>query len=158
MRSNRRFQKEIKAKGKKSMITKLKENQRLTKEGVITFPENGEPYITGSRCVKCGKLHFPKTTLCTNCYSEEMEDAALDRQGTIYTFTTVYIGVKGFKTPYMLAWIDLNDSRLAAQLDWAAERKDEIKPGMKVELVVDVIKQDEDGTEVVGYKFRPITE
>ena len=148
MRSNRRFQKEIKAKGKKSMITKLKENQRLTKEGVITFPENGEPYITGSRCVKCGKLHFPKTTLCTNCYSEEMEDAALDRQGTIYTFTTVYIGVKGFKTPYMLAWIDLNDSRLAAQLDWDAERKDEIKPGMKVELVVDVIKQDEDGTEV----------
>ena len=70
----------------------------------------------------------------------------------------VYIGVKGFKTPYMLAWIDLNDSRLAAQLDWDAERKDEIKPGMKVELVVDVIKQDEDGTEVVGYKFRPITE
>ena len=58
----------------------------------------------------------------------------------------------------MLAWIDLNDSRLAAQHDWDAERKDEIKPGMKVELVVDVIKQDEDGTEVVGYKFRPITE
>lgn len=138
------------------MITELGENQKLIKNNIIAFPENGEPYITGARCKKCGKLHFPATTLCTSCYSEELEEAPLDREGTVYCFTTVYIGVKGFKTPYMLAWVDLNDSRLAAQLDWDPARKDEITPGMKVRMVCDVLRQDVDGTDIVGYKFRPI--
>jgi uncharacterized OB-fold protein len=138
------------------MITALNDNQKLIKDKIITFPDNGEPYITGARCLKCGKLHFPATTLCTSCYSEELETAPLDYAGTIYCSTTVYIGVKGFKTPYMLAWVDLNDSRLAAQLDWDPARKDEIKPGMKVRMVCSVLRQDADGKEIVGYKFRPL--
>ena len=137
-------------------ITKLGENQKLMKEGVIAFPENDEPYIVGARCKKCGKIHFPVTTLCTGCFSEEIENTALSQEGTIYTFTTVYIGVKGFKTPYMLAWVDLDDSRLAAQLDWDPARKDEIKSGLKVRLNVDVLRMDDDGKEIVGYKFKPI--
>lgn len=137
-------------------ISKLGKNQKLMKDGVIEFPENGMPYIVGVSCKKCGKLHFPVTTLCTECFSEKLEHTALSQEGTIYTFTTVYIGVKGFKTPYMLAWIDLDDSRLAAMLDWDHERKNEIKSGMKVRLVVDVLRQDADGNDIVGYKFKPI--
>jgi hypothetical protein len=56
----------------------------------------------------------------------------------------------------MLAWVDLNDSRLAAQLDWDPARKDEIKPGMKARMVCGVLRQEADGKEIVGYKFRPL--
>ncbi len=137
-------------------ITKLDKNQRLSKAGIIAFPENGEPYIVGSRCKKCGKLHFPTTTLCTVCYSEELENASLSHEGTIYSVTTVYSGVPGFKTPYLLAWIDLDDSRLAAQLDWDPARNNELTLGQKVRLVVDVLRHADDGCEIVGYKFKPI--
>ncbi len=139
-------------------ITKLGENQKLMKEGVIAFPENDEPYIVGSRC-KCGSLHFPKTTLCTDCYSEDVEDAALSRDGTIYALTRVELGVRGFKTPYLLGWIDIDnsDSRLAAQIDFDPERYNELKSGMRVRLTVDVLRMDTDGvTEIVGYKFKPV--
>jgi uncharacterized OB-fold protein len=137
-------------------IVKLGENQKLIKEGVLAFPENEDPYIAGSRCRQCGKLHYPARPLCTECYSEEMDPAALSREGTIYSMTTVYLGVKGFKTPYILAWVDLDESRLAAQIDWDPERVGELRHGQKVRVVADVLRQDDDGKEIVGYKFRPI--
>jgi len=137
-------------------IKKLAENQVLIKEGVIVFPENDEPYIAGSRCKQCGVLHYPAKPLCTGCYSEETEPAQLSRDGTIYCFTVVNLGVKGVKTPYILAWVDLDESRLAAQIDWDVQRVDELKNGQKVRLSIDVVRIAADGTEVVGYKFAPL--
>jgi len=135
---------------------KLGENQKLTKDGIIVFPETGEPYIVGSRCKKCKKLHFPSRPLCTVCYSEELEPTPLAQEGTIYCMTRVNMGPKGFKTPYILAWVDLDESRLAAQIDWDPEKVSELHHGQKVRVFMDVLKVDSDGKEVVGYKFRPI--
>ncbi|GHS97334.1 hypothetical protein AGMMS50276_17210 [Synergistales bacterium] len=137
-------------------IVKLSDNQKLFKEGIIVFPEAGEPYIAGSRCRKCGKLHYPARPLCTECYSEDLEPAALSREGTIYSMTYVNLGVNGFKTPYILAWVDLDESRLAAQIDWDPERIGELKHGQKVRVVADVLRVDANGTEIVGYKFQPV--
>lgn len=137
-------------------IKRLGDNQQLMKEGIIVFPENDDPYIAGSRCQKCGTLHFPARPLCPKCYSEEMAPAELSREGSIYCFTVVHLGVKGFKTPYILAWVDLDESRLAAQIDWDSQRADELRPGQKVKLSVDVLRPGADGTEIVGYKFVPI--
>jgi len=137
-------------------IVKLGENQKLLKDGVIIFPENGEPYIAGSRCKKCKKLHFPSRPLCTVCYSEELESTPLAQEGSIYSMTLVNLGVKGFKTPYILAWVDLDESRLAAQIDWDPEKIGELRHGQKVRVVISVLRVDNDGKEVVGYKFRPV--
>ena len=137
-------------------ITQLGENQKLIKEGVIVFPETGDPYLAGSRCVKCGKLFFPSRPLCTECYSEEIEPTALSQEGSIYCVTLVHQGVKGFKTPYVLAWVDLDESRLAAMIECDPERYEELKNGQKVRLLVDVLRVDEDGMEIVGYKFKPV--
>jgi uncharacterized OB-fold protein len=137
-------------------IIKLNENQKLMKEGVIVFPERGEPYIVGSRCRKCGKLHFPARPLCTECYSEDLESTSLGQEGTIYSMTYVNLGMKGFKTPYILAWVDLAESRLAALVDWDPEKIGELRHGQKVRLVIDVLRVEDDGQEVVGYKFQPV--
>ena len=137
-------------------IKKLAENQVLVKEGAIVFPENDEPYIAGSRCKQCKALHFPARPICTKCYSEELEPARLSREGTIYCSTLVNLGVKGVKAPYILAWVDLDESRLAAQIDWDPEKANELKNGQKVRLSVDVVRTLADGTEMVGYKFIPL--
>ena len=137
-------------------VTKLGENQKLMKDGAIAFPENGKPHLVGSKCTKCGKQFFPARPLCTECFSEEMETVALSREGSIYTMTNVFVGIKGFQAPYMLGWIDIDQSRIAALIDWPVEKSDEVKIGQKVELEVDVLRTDETGTEIVGYKFKPI--
>jgi benzoylsuccinyl-CoA thiolase BbsA subunit len=102
-------------------ITKLGENQKLMKDGVIEFPENGKPYLVGSKCKKCGKEYFPARPICLECFSEEMEIIPLSQEGSIYAMTNVYVGIKGFKAPYMLGWIDVGQNRIAAQIDWDPE-------------------------------------
>ena len=37
-------------------------------------------------------------------------------KGTIYAFTTVYVGPAGIETPYQLGWVDTEDERVFARL------------------------------------------
>jgi len=137
-------------------LKQIGENQKVIKEGIIGFSDAGEAYLIGCKCEVCGKEHFPARPLCTECFSEALHPISLSQEGTIYSFTVVHMGVKGFKTPYILAWVDLGQSRLAAQLKWDAERADELKPGQKVRLIVDTVREAPDGTEMVSYMFEPI--
>ncbi len=140
---------------------KLKENQLLFKDNIIVFPEDEtkEPYLAASRCPKCGKYYYPRKSFCPTCMIEEMEDAAVNNEGVIYAFTTVHLGVKGFKTPYLLAWIEFPEQkiRFAAQIDYDVdEAQTKLKVGQKVKMSVGVLKTLEDGKEVIGYKYKPL--
>lgn len=140
---------------------KLKENQAIFKENIIVFPadETKEPYLAASRCPECGKYYYPRKSFCPACMIEEMEEAAVDNEGVLYTFTTVYLGVKGFKTPYLLGWVDFPSQkiRFAAQIDYdVQEAQTKLKPGQKVKMTIDVLKTLEDGKEIIGYKYKPV--
>jgi uncharacterized OB-fold protein len=140
---------------------KLAENQRIFKEGIIVFPEEEgkEPYLAAGKCPKCGKVYFPKKDFCPLCMVEEMEDVALDNEGILYTFSIVHLGVKGFKTPYVLGWVDFpkEKTRLAAQiLADPTEAPEKLKPGQKLRLNIGVLRNMEDGTEIIGYRYQPV--
>ncbi|MHC1760007.1 MAG: Zn-ribbon domain-containing OB-fold protein [Negativicutes bacterium] len=140
---------------------KLTDNQVIFKDGIIVFPEDetNEPYLAASRCSQCGKTYYPRKHFCPECTIEEVEDASVNNEGILYTFTTVYQGVKGFKTPYLLGWIDFPEQKLrfAAQIDYdVAEAQAKLKPGQKVKMTIGVLKTLEDGTEVIGYKYKPV--
>jgi uncharacterized OB-fold protein len=140
---------------------KLAENQKIFKEGIIVFPDDTsrEPYLAVSKCPKCGKVYFPKKDFCPVCMVEEMEDAALSNEGILYTFTVVHMGVRGFKTPYVLGWVEFPEEkiRLAAQIITdPAEAPQKLKPGQKVKLDIGVLRSQEDGMEIVGYRYKPV--
>jgi uncharacterized OB-fold protein len=140
---------------------KLTENQTIFKEGILVFPEDEtkEPYLAASKCPQCGKTYYPSKSFCPVCMVEEMEDAAVDNEGVLYTFTTVYLGVKGFKTPYLLGWVDFPEQKLrfAAQIDYdVQEAQSKLKAGQKVKMTIGVLNTSEDGKEVIGYKYKPV--
>jgi uncharacterized OB-fold protein len=140
---------------------KLAENQKIFKEGIIVFPDDtsGEPYLAVSKCPKCGKVYFPKKDFCPVCMVEEMGNAALSNEGVLYTFTVVHMGVRGFKTPYVLGWVEFPEEkiRLAAQIITdPSEALKKLKPGQKVKLDIGVLRSQEDGTGIVGYRYRPV--
>ncbi|MDR0578290.1 MAG: OB-fold domain-containing protein [Candidatus Accumulibacter sp.] len=140
---------------------KLAENQLIFKEGIIVFPDDpsGEPYLAVSKCPRCGKVYFPKKDFCPTCMVEEMEDAALSNEGVLYTYTIVHLGVRGFKTPYVLGWIEFPEEkvRLAAQIVTdPIEAPRTLKPRQRVKLDIGVLRSLEDGTEIVGYRYRPV--
>jgi benzoylsuccinyl-CoA thiolase BbsA subunit len=86
-----------------------------------------------------------------------MEEIGLSNHATLYTRTVVHIGVKGFETPYILGWVDLPEQvRLVTQIDFDPQKASELHSGHKLELVIGKLRSLPDGTEIVGYKYRPV--
>lgn len=130
--------------------------QVVFKEGLIGFEDNGAAYLIASRCRKCGKVFFPSREFCTECYASDMEELRL-KDAELHTYTVVHIGVKGFETPYILAWVTFPEGpRIVAQLDFQPEEADKLHTGQKLKVVFDRLRTMDDGTEIMGYKFKPV--
>ncbi len=125
--------------------------------GLYSIPSSPseKPKLLATRCKSCGKIFFPPRVGCLSCFKEEMEEVPLSQRGKIYAFTIVRRGeLPGFKTPYALAFIDLPEGvRVFSQI---TEGIESLKIGQEVELCIAKIREDESGSEVMGYKFRPI--
>jgi uncharacterized OB-fold protein len=121
-----------------------------------------KPQLIGSRCGDCGEIFFPKRLkgICLNCQKTKLEDILLSRRGKIYSFTIVMQSrpqpapYKG-PVPYALAWVELPEGvrfeTLLTDCDF-----DRLKVGMDVELVIEKLHDNDDGNEVLSYKFRPV--
>lgn len=86
-----------------------------------------------------------------------MDTKALSRKGKLLSFTVSYVGPQGFEPPYAYGWVDLSDGiRLFSLLTDCQPFEERLKLDMPLEMVMDKITEDPDGTEVYGYKFRPL--
>lgn len=126
------------------------------REGLFSMPsKSGEkPYLLGSRCKACAQIAFPPRAVCSNCFSEEMENIPLSTKGKLYTYTIIGFPPPGMTAPYAIGYIDLPEGvRIFSILtDWDQES---LKVGMDVELVLGKFREDKEGNEVLTYKFRP---
>jgi uncharacterized protein len=57
-----------------------------------------EKRLVGARCTACGTLFVPPHTLCTHCYSTDMEWQTLSGAGRLAAFTVIHIAL-----PFMAA-------------------------------------------------------
>lgn len=116
--------------------------------------DGGVPYLKGYRCRACGQLDFPRLSPCPQCWGEEFDAVPLSRRGVLYSYSDIYVGQAGMKTPYVFGYVDLPENlRIFAQLDGpvGSFRCDDA-----VELTVGPIRDDRDGHPLVSYKFRKI--
>lgn len=122
------------------------------REGLLTESIGGD--LMGFRCKLCGHILPPLTTVCYNCYGDELENLVLSRQGKLYSYTIVYQPHKHFEMPYAVGYIDLSDGlRIFSPLKGREGKPFQI--GMDMELVVEKL-WDENGNEVIGPKFQPV--
>jgi uncharacterized OB-fold protein len=88
---------------------------------------------------------------------DTMREMALSTRGRIDTFTVVHVAPRGFKAPYIQAFVDLPEGPRIFSLITGCEPSEEVlKTGTEVELVIEKITEDEEGNDLIGYKFRPI--
>jgi len=133
------------------------------KEGLWTVPSSAEekPRLIGSRCLRCGEVYFPNKAygICVNCQSRDIENAALSRNGKIYSFTVVMQRPPEYykgPVPYAEGIVELPEG-VRLQTLFTDCNFDDLKVGMDVELVIEKLHEDEEGNEVTAYKFRPAT-
>ncbi|HVP78308.1 MAG TPA: Zn-ribbon domain-containing OB-fold protein [Thermodesulfobacteriota bacterium] len=124
---------------------------------LFKLPSPGEePRLTGVKCRNCGELFFPKRTKCIKCFAEDMEEISLSEKGKVYSYTIVHHATPGYTgtLPYAVGAVELPGG-IVVLSPLTQCRLDQLKIGMDVELVLEKLYEDENGNEVISYKFRP---
>ena len=128
------------------------------KEGLYTLPSEGqEGYLIGSRCRSCGESFYPKRVVCANCYSEDQEEIALSKRGSIFTYTIARVTYPGtpVTAPFVTAQVQLPEKVQVLSLVTDIDLND-VKIGAEVDLYFWKTGEDADGNEVMAYAFRPV--
>jgi len=128
-------------------------------EGLFTLPESPaeQPRLIASRCKKCGEVFFPKRMACLKCTAMDMEQILLSDRGKLYSFTITRLAPPGsvVKPPYVLASIEMPEGVNVHSVLTDCDL-DKVQIGDPMELVLETIKQDETGRDVVAFKFKPV--
>ena len=136
----------------------------MTKEQVFYPGENywktesGKLKLIGVCCKSCNRVYFPSQEMCAGCYDQDnMDKITIGPQGKLYAYSIVHAPSRGFEVPYSVGYADFpNNIRVFAQLTEVDPSK--LKVNMNVELVLGKIGNDEDGKEIISYKFKPLEE
>ncbi|MEO0998275.1 MAG: OB-fold domain-containing protein [Pseudomonadota bacterium] len=132
-------------------------------DGLFTWPA-AAPALLGSRCGDCGMVAFPAGDSCAACGSTAVAREELPRRGTLWTWTVQrflpkapYAGSVSPATfePYGVGYVELPGAvRVEARLTEADPGR--LAIGMPMEVVFAPFLTDADGTEVIGFAFRPV--
>lgn len=120
---------------------------------------DGKPHLIGTQCGRCKEAFFPPREICPFCLTDEtITRAALGNTGRIYTATTIRMASKEFSPPYPFAYVVLDKEgiRIPSQLT-GIDDADNLASGTPVEMVIDVLRRDDEGNEIMTFKFKPIT-
>ena len=119
--------------------------------------------LQGSRCTTCKTPYFPKSAVCHNpdCDDSRMEDALFGPQGTVWSCAVQdYPPPAPAKfdkpyQPYAMGVVDLDDGlRVLGRMK--VDDPSAARPGQRVALVTDTLAHDDDGNELVTWKFEPL--
>ena len=119
-----------------------------------------KPCLIGSKCMVCKYTAFPKREVCPVCLKRNtMKETSLSRVGKINTFAISRVGTLNHKAPYIQAYVDLPEGpRLFNTITDCDPTEESIRIGMDVELLIEKVAEDEEGNDIIGYKFRPLKE
>jgi uncharacterized OB-fold protein len=65
--------------------------------------------LVGSLCSICGARSWPARAACARCGSVAVSQATLPREGSLVSYTVVWVARPGLSTPYMLGQADFGD-------------------------------------------------
>ena len=131
-------------------------------EGLFTEGVDG-PRLLGSKCASCGTPYFPRSAVCHNpeCRESKMEEASFGPRGTLWS-----CAIQNYPppaparyeepyTPYALGMVDMPEGlRVLGRI--STDDPQGVEVGTEVELVLERLYLDENGNEVITWKFRPI--
>ena len=130
-------------------------------EGLFAETSAG-PRLLGSRCTTCGSAYFPKGAVCHNpkCNESKMEDAAFGPKGKLWSLAIqTYPPPAPAKydepyKPYAMGVVDLDEGlRVLGRLSGDDLT---VQPGVDVELVLEPLCHEADGSPVITWKFKPL--
>jgi uncharacterized OB-fold protein len=128
--------------------------------GLFEWLEDGA-HLLGSRCTACGEVKFPASSFCPQCCRETTVNVPLSQRGRLHSFTVQrfkppppYKGPETFE-PFGVGVIELPEGLLVTSV---LEESDPAKltVGLEMQLIITKFFEDDEGRDVVSYKFKPL--
>ena len=127
--------------------------------GYLKVPEEGAPYLQGSRCGACGAVFLGERSICSKCGARDrMSAMKLADRGELYSYCIVHRSFPGIDVPYVSAIVDLDGGgTVKGNLINVVPDPAQIPFGMPVEVVYgDALgRKDADGNAYLAYFFQP---
>ena len=132
------------------------------KDGILTEPLSPleEIRLKGVKCRSCGAMALGEREYCIDCTSSDLEEHVFSKYGKIYSYTVIRHAPpppypqESFK-PFPVAWVELEDG-LYILSEIMGCGLDELSFGAPVELAPSKGWVDDNGNDVMMYKFRLI--
>lgn len=123
----------------------------------LTDDEEAPVRLRGSRCPACDEVFYPRRLVCAKCLHEGTDDNLLSTTGTLHTWTWVHVPLfaktDADVSAYAVGQVDLPEGpRVQAILTGGP---DDFAIGMRLELSLETLRQDDDGNDIVIYRFQP---
>ena len=133
-------------------------------EDLFTWPSD-DPRLIATKCKSCGHCAFPKTFTCgnPNCKNKDVEDILLSKRGKLWSWSTQYYKppppfiVPEPYVPFAVGLVEFPEGIKVLGIVTGCNAPDEeLKIDMAVEVIAEKLFVDEDGNEVIGWKFKPV--
>ena len=132
------------------------------REGLFTMPLSPleQVSLAGSKCRNCGEASLGTVSSCPNCAGEDLEVIPLSQRGRLWTYTVIrhrppgdYKGPDPF-APFGEGLVELAEGiRVKSPIDGDVDR---LKIGTELGLVVYKLYENEEGNDVIAFKFKPV--
>ena len=145
------------------MSDKATANRIPIREGLFTtlLSPLEDVQLVGSKCHDCGEVGLGTSSSCQNCAGTNMEVIPLSAEGKVWTCTVIrnrppgdYKGPDNPYLPLAEGLVELPEGiRVLSPL---GHDLDKIKIGVDVRLKVYPLYTNDDGKEVIAFKYEPI--
>ena len=131
-------------------------------DGIFNIVD-GKPVLLGSRCTNCDNYMFPRQSGCPRCMFDQQEDVELASTGTLWSWTVQafppkappYLGPVGQDfVPYGVGYVEL-PGQVRVETRLTVSDPEQLTIGMEMEVVLQHLTIDDDGSNVVTYAFAP---
>lgn len=131
------------------------------KKGMLTEPISRleDVRLKGVKCNACGAMALGNRKYCINCTSDDVADHTFSQYGEVVMHTIIRHSPpppypkETFK-PFPTAWVKLEEG-LYILSELTDVELNGVQTGMKVEMFAQKGWEDENGNDVIIYKFRP---
>ena len=129
-------------------------------DGYFAIPDDPSlpPVLLGSRCPACGETFDPRRMVCAKCLHEGCDDVELGPTGRLWTWTYVHVPLfakkDGTVGAYGVGQVDLPEGPRVQSI--LVGGPDDFTIGMELMIDLETLRTDDDGNDVVIYRFRPV--
>jgi uncharacterized OB-fold protein len=113
--------------------------------------------LIGIKCNDCGHISYPRTKICHECGSLNLEEYKLAKKGTVHTYCVNWAPPPNFEPPITPVIVDLESGGRYQGLMTETVTPEDVKVNSKVEMILRKLITDR-GLNVYGYKFRLVEE